>query len=279
MPSSYTGAEAGAGGAGAGAGAGASAGAVGKPAALYVQTFEERCAAQDAHQAVHVSNLVDTVSDDTLRGAFAGFGNIVFAKVVRYGNGVSKGFGFVYFSSAVEASTAIAGMNGQILETEPIYAALSQRQKQQQQQQQQQHQGPRQQQRGNHHQQHHARQPQQQHVGYQQQQFSYGQQSSQQQFGGSDGSGLDRNHGIRPGDWVCPRIVCNSHNFASRAVCRMCQQARPEAAAALPAMCHWDRECTNATCTFRHSTGKCHKDRACTKHPLGQCIYRHSFSG
>eukprot|EP00729_Bicosta_minor_P013550 gene13550-33065_t len=44
------------------------------------------------------------------------------------------------------------------------------------------------------------------------------------------------------------------------------------------AKCHWDKKCTNASCTFKHSVGKCHWDKKCTKHRSGQCSFRHSWT-
>ena len=61
-----------------------------------------------------------------LRKKFTCFGKITSVKVMME-NGRSKGFGFVCFSNAEEASRAITEMNGCILGAKPLYVALAQR--------------------------------------------------------------------------------------------------------------------------------------------------------
>lgn len=66
---------------------------------------------------IYVGNLNYHSTEDSLRNAFAQFGDVVSANIVmdRY-TGSSKGFGFVEMASEQEASAAIAGMNGQELD-------------------------------------------------------------------------------------------------------------------------------------------------------------------
>jgi hypothetical protein len=45
------------------------------------------------------------------------------------------------------------------------------------------------------------------------------------------------------------------------------------------AKCHWDHDCTNAKCAYKHSKAMCGFDTKCTKHPLGTCRFRHTHSG
>jgi polyadenylate-binding protein len=74
-----------------------------------------------------VKNLDDTVDDDKLREEFGAYGTIASAKVMRDDKGVSKGFGFVCFSTPEEATKAVTEASGRMLAGKPIYVALHQR--------------------------------------------------------------------------------------------------------------------------------------------------------
>ena len=77
---------------------------------------------------LYIKNLDDDVDDDKLRQEFSVYGNITSAKVMRDDTtGVSRGFGFVCFSEADEATRAITEANGRMLGSKPIYVALAQR--------------------------------------------------------------------------------------------------------------------------------------------------------
>ena len=66
---------------------------------------------------LYVGNLSYNTTEDSLRNFFAGYGNVVSAKIiVDRDNGNSKGFGFIEMSTDEEASAAIAGTNGAELE-------------------------------------------------------------------------------------------------------------------------------------------------------------------
>ncbi|XP_035230180.1 LOW QUALITY PROTEIN: polyadenylate-binding protein 4-like [Stegodyphus dumicola] len=75
---------------------------------------------------LYVKNLDNAIDDECLRKEFAPFGTITSAKVMTHRNGHSKGFGFVCFSSAEEATKALSKMNGQIVMSKPLYVALAQ---------------------------------------------------------------------------------------------------------------------------------------------------------
>jgi polyadenylate-binding protein len=80
---------------------------------------------------LYVKNLDDSVDDDKLREEFAPFGTISSAKVQRSDmkddKTVSKGFGFVCYTTPEEATKAVTEMNGKMLNGKPVYVALAQR--------------------------------------------------------------------------------------------------------------------------------------------------------
>merc|ERR1712141_897594 len=76
---------------------------------------------------LYIKNLEDTIDDERLRKEFSQYGTITSAKVMRDDKAISKGFGFVCFSSPEEATKAVTDMNGRILVSKPLYVALAQR--------------------------------------------------------------------------------------------------------------------------------------------------------
>jgi len=76
---------------------------------------------------LYVKNLEETIDDAKLRQEFSQCGTITSAKVMHDDKGVSKGFGFVCFSTPDEATKSVTEMNGKMLGTKPIYVALAQR--------------------------------------------------------------------------------------------------------------------------------------------------------
>ncbi len=68
-----------------------------------------------------IGSLSWNVDDESLREAFAKYGEITEAKVIRHrDSGRSRGFGFVTFTDGEAATTAIAEMNGAELDGRPI---------------------------------------------------------------------------------------------------------------------------------------------------------------
>lgn len=76
---------------------------------------------------LYVKNLDDTFDDETLRKQFESFGKITSAKVMTDENGRSKGFGFVCFENAEEATKAVTDMNSKMVCSKPLYVAIAQR--------------------------------------------------------------------------------------------------------------------------------------------------------
>lgn len=77
---------------------------------------------------LYVKNLDDAVTDDILRTEFSVMGTITSARVMKnMKDGVSRGFGFVCFSTPEESSRAVNEMNGKIIGNKPIFVALAQR--------------------------------------------------------------------------------------------------------------------------------------------------------
>ncbi|XP_068653747.1 polyadenylate-binding protein 2-like isoform X2 [Aristolochia californica] len=83
----------------------------------------------DKYQGVnlYLKNLDDSIDDEKLKELFSEFGIITSCKVMRDPSGISRGSGFVAFSTPEEASRALAEMNGKIVVNKPLYVALAQR--------------------------------------------------------------------------------------------------------------------------------------------------------
>eukprot|EP00249_Psilotum_nudum_P024059 c29075_g1_i3 orf=339-2252(+) len=76
---------------------------------------------------LYVKNLDDAVDDEFLCKHFGVYGTIISAKVMRDDKGLSKGFGFVCFSTPEEAIKAVSESYGCMIQGKPIYVALAQR--------------------------------------------------------------------------------------------------------------------------------------------------------
>ncbi|GKV01603.1 hypothetical protein SLEP1_g14148 [Rubroshorea leprosula] len=85
--------------------------------------------AADKYQGanLYIKNLDDGIGDDKLKELFSQFGTITSCKVMRDPSGISKGSGFVAFSTPEEASRALMEMNGKMVVSKPLYIALAQR--------------------------------------------------------------------------------------------------------------------------------------------------------
>ncbi|GAB2228044.1 hypothetical protein Droror1_Dr00009873 [Drosera rotundifolia] len=76
---------------------------------------------------VYVKNLNPLVNDAILAAHFSSCGEVVSKKVMHYDNGLSKMFGFVTFSSPVEAERAVRALHGSKLLGRRLYVAVAQR--------------------------------------------------------------------------------------------------------------------------------------------------------
>lgn len=76
---------------------------------------------------LYVKNLDENITDENFRELFTPFGTVTSARVMRDQAGVSKGFGFVCYSSAEEATRAITEMNGKKIGAKPLFVAMYQR--------------------------------------------------------------------------------------------------------------------------------------------------------
>ncbi|GMH23247.1 hypothetical protein Nepgr_025090 [Nepenthes gracilis] len=92
----------------------------------YEQSLKE---AADKYQGsnLYIKNLDDSIDDDKLKELFSEFGKITSCKVMRDPSGISRGSGFVAFSTSEEASRALVEMNGKMVVSKPLYVALAQR--------------------------------------------------------------------------------------------------------------------------------------------------------
>ncbi|SCZ89565.1 BZ3500_MvSof-1268-A1-R1_Chr1-1g01261 [Microbotryum saponariae] len=76
---------------------------------------------------LYVKNLDDDVTEEKLQAEFEPFGQITSCKIMADDKGVSKGFGFVCFSSPDEATKAVNELNGKMISSKPLYVSLAQR--------------------------------------------------------------------------------------------------------------------------------------------------------
>lgn len=70
---------------------------------------------------IYVGNLATEASEEDLRQAFASFGEVSRATIIKDKfSGESRGFGFVEMPTKAEAQAAIDGLNGQDLKGRPL---------------------------------------------------------------------------------------------------------------------------------------------------------------
>jgi RNA recognition motif-containing protein len=70
---------------------------------------------------IYVGNISRTANEQDLKDAFAAFGEVTSASIIKDKfSGESRGFGFVEMSNKEEAEKAIAGLNGKDLKGRPL---------------------------------------------------------------------------------------------------------------------------------------------------------------
>ncbi|PIS07351.1 RNA-binding protein [Candidatus Berkelbacteria bacterium CG10_big_fil_rev_8_21_14_0_10_43_13] len=81
----------------------------------------EDFAPAEPNQKLFIGGLAWAATDEDLNEAFAPFGNVVSASVVKYPDtGRSKGFGFVEYETVEEATKAKEGLDGKEIAGRPI---------------------------------------------------------------------------------------------------------------------------------------------------------------
>jgi len=75
---------------------------------------------------LYVKHIEDEVDEETLKREFSAYGEVKSCKIAVDEKGISKGFGFVCFSTPEEAQKAIIGLNSKILQGQkkPLFVAL-----------------------------------------------------------------------------------------------------------------------------------------------------------
>ncbi|KAF8403598.1 hypothetical protein HHK36_011702 [Tetracentron sinense] len=76
---------------------------------------------------LYLKNLDDSINDENLKELFSEFGTITSCKVMLDPQGLSRGSGFVAFSTPEEATRAVNEMNGKMIGRKPLYVAVAQR--------------------------------------------------------------------------------------------------------------------------------------------------------
>ncbi|KAL7618014.1 hypothetical protein Lser_V15G00170 [Lactuca serriola] len=77
---------------------------------------------------LYIKNLDETITDDEkLKALFSPFGTITSYKIMFDSRGVSKGFGFVAFSTREEAKKAMVEMNRKMIGRKPLYISVAER--------------------------------------------------------------------------------------------------------------------------------------------------------
>ncbi|XP_073317035.1 polyadenylate-binding protein 6-like [Primulina huaijiensis] len=72
-----------------------------------------------------IKNLDVSVDDKKLKQIFCTHGRVISAKVIRHGDGTSKGFGFVLYSNLEDANKALRSLNGTCVGGQTLYVTMA----------------------------------------------------------------------------------------------------------------------------------------------------------
>ncbi|KMT19622.1 hypothetical protein BVRB_1g012370 [Beta vulgaris subsp. vulgaris] len=100
-----------------------------READLKAKFEQERISRYEKLQAanLYLKNLDDSINEEKLKDLFSEFGAITSCKIMLNPHGISKGSGFVSFSTPEEATRALNEMNGKMIGKKPLYVAIAQR--------------------------------------------------------------------------------------------------------------------------------------------------------
>ncbi|XP_021836389.1 polyadenylate-binding protein 2 isoform X2 [Spinacia oleracea] len=100
-----------------------------READLKAKFEQERITRYEKLQAanLYLKNLDDSINEENLNDLFSDFGTITSCKIMLNPQGVSKGSGFISFSTPEEATRALNEMNGKMIGKKPLYVAIAQR--------------------------------------------------------------------------------------------------------------------------------------------------------
>ncbi|XP_021771513.1 polyadenylate-binding protein 5-like [Chenopodium quinoa] len=100
-----------------------------READLKAKFEQERISRYEKLQAanLYLKNLDDSINEENLKELFSEFGTITSCKIMLNPHGVSKGSGFISFSTPEEATKALNEMNGKMIGKKPIFVAIAQR--------------------------------------------------------------------------------------------------------------------------------------------------------
>merc|ERR1719484_248109 len=94
--------------------------------------FASKAPAADSGKAqsgvnLYVKNLDETMTDDELKTIFEKFGEVTSCVAMKDDRGKCKGFGFISFSAADDATKAVTEMHLKVVSGKPLYVGLAEK--------------------------------------------------------------------------------------------------------------------------------------------------------